>query len=473
MSMSVQDQHQLQAINQIAEALSSCESRRLLYLCGSLDTDPSVTCVKEILKSKVLRQERGHLLLTELMLQLRRFDILRKVCKTSRDEVERTLTYRQCLPRFRVLMANISEDMTNSDLDSVKFLLSSIIPRENLEKAKNFLDIVIELEKLDKVSPERVDFVEECLVNISRVDLAKKVMKYKTSVTPSEQQSQSHQHQLFSSPGPITTPYSSHSPCQPRQGQVINRAPENKRVTEYRAQSCQSQLDRYKFNTNPRGVCVIIDCVGNDGDMLEQMFQALLFNVLLYKWLSVDATLAALRETFRQRQNLEGDCFVCCIISRGTDSHILGTDSNVAGLGLDSIRRMFTAESCPMLAGKPKLFFIQRYSVPEFQPCARMQHWDEDLETDGLYRRDVIPSDADVFWSHCSTDERQLEQGQHRSVYLKALTDALHKGRRRKTHLVDVHTEVNGDIYEHNKRNPRAMYHLELKHTLRKDLYLQ
>lgn len=23
--------------------------------------------------------------------------------------------------------------------------------------------------------------------------------------------------------------------------------------------------DFYKFNTNPRGVCVIIDCVGNDG----------------------------------------------------------------------------------------------------------------------------------------------------------------------------------------------------------------
>ncbi|KAM6979376.1 CASP8 and FADD-like apoptosis regulator [Tautogolabrus adspersus] len=467
MSMSVQDQHQLQAINQIAEALSSCECRRLLYLCGSLDTDHSVTYVKEILKSKVLRQERGHLLLKELMLQLRRFDILRKVCKTSRDEVERIPPHRQCLPRFRVLMANISEDMANDDLDSVKFLLSSIIPRENLEKAKNFLDIIIELEKLDKVSPERVDFVEECLMNIGRVDLAKKVMKYKTSVTSSEQQSP--RHQLFSSSGPVTTPYSSHFPCQPRQGQVINRAPENRRVTEYRVQSCQSQLDRYKVNANPRGVCVIIDCVGNDGDMLEQTFKALHFTVFLYKWLSVDATLAALR----QIQNPEGDCFVCCIISRGRDSHILGTDSNVTGLGLDSIRRLFTAESCPMLAGKPKLFFIQRYSVPEFQPCARTLHRDEDLETDGLSSCEVIPSDADVFWSHCSTDERQLEQGQHRSVYLKALTDALHKGRRRKTNLVDIHTEVNGGIYEHNKRNPRAMYHLELKHTLRKDLYLQ
>ena len=41
--------------------------------------------------------------------------------------------------------------------------------------------MIIELEKLDLVSPERVDFVEECLRNISRVDLAKKVADYKQS----------------------------------------------------------------------------------------------------------------------------------------------------------------------------------------------------------------------------------------------------------------------------------------------------
>lgn len=44
---------------------------------------------------------------------------------------------------------------------------------------QSFLDVVIELQKLDLVSPERVDFMEECLRSISRVDLAKKVAKYK------------------------------------------------------------------------------------------------------------------------------------------------------------------------------------------------------------------------------------------------------------------------------------------------------
>ncbi|KAM6955343.1 CASP8 and FADD-like apoptosis regulator [Lycodopsis pacificus] len=467
--MALPDQLHLQAINQTAEALSSCERRRLFYLCDILDTDNSVARVKDMLKSKVMCHEMGLLFLTELMLQLSRFDILRKVFKTSRDEVENALKQRRVLPRFRVLMANINEDMDSEDLSSVKFLLGSMLPREKMEKAQSFLDVIIELEKLDIVSPERVDFVEECFKNIGRVDLAKKVTAYKMSVGTSGGHSSLQQRHRAACPFP--TPNGSHSLQQTRQAQPLHI--ENIPVPVYRE---QSQLDCYRFNTNPRGVCVIIDCVGNDGDMLEQTFKALHFNVVLHKWLCVANTLAVLRGIFGQRENLECDGFVCCIISRGTANHLLGTDTYTAGLHLKDVRRLFNADECRMLAGKPKLFFIQRYSVPEIPPRARTEHRDEDLETDGcdgLSRCAFIPTDADVFWSHCWTDECQLEQGHHRSIYLKALTDTLRKGQRRKTHLVDVHTEVNGAIFEHNNRNPGAHYNIDLKHTLRKALYLQ
>ncbi|XP_031155509.1 CASP8 and FADD-like apoptosis regulator isoform X1 [Sander lucioperca] len=460
---------QLQAINQTAEALSSCERRRLFYLCEMLDTDTSEACMKDMLK--VLCDERGNLFLTELMLQLKRFDILRKVYKTNRDEAEKTLKDKQVLPRFRVLMANINDDMANEDLNRVKFLLSSTLSHEQMEKAKSFLDVIIELEKLDIVSPERVDCIEECLRNIGRVDLAKKVTAYKMSDVTSE--GHLSEQQMHRAPCPVPTPNS--SPQQTRQAQPLHIATENVPLPIYREQNCQSQLDCYKFNTNPRGVCVIIDCVGNDGDMLEHTFKNLHFNVILYKLLSVDETILALRGILRQRENLEGDGFVCCIISRGTANYLLGTDLYAADLHLDNVRSLFTADVCPMLAGKPKLFFIQRYNVSEFTQSARTEHRDEYLETDGCDERSrcVIPTDADVFWSHCWTDDCQLEQGHHRSIYLKALTDALHKGQKRKTHLVDVHTEVNGAIYEHNKRNPGAKYNMDLKYTLRKNLYLQ
>lgn len=176
--MAVPDQFQLLAINEIAEALSSNERSRLFYLCENLDTDHSVACMKEMLRSKVTQHQNAHLFLAELMWRLGRLDILRKVCKVNRDDLERT---RQMVPRFRVLMTELSEELDTEDLDSIKFLLSCKLSREKLEKTKSFLDIIVELEKLDSVSPERLDFVEDCLTNIGRIDLVKKLTTYKNS----------------------------------------------------------------------------------------------------------------------------------------------------------------------------------------------------------------------------------------------------------------------------------------------------
>lgn len=168
--------------------------------------------------------------------------------------------------------------------------------------------------------------------------------------------------------------------------------------------------------------------------MLEQTFKALHFKVILHRWLNVAEILSALTETLRMKEIQDVDSIVCCIISRGTESRLFGTDPQALGLDLDRVKHFFTAARCRSLVGKPKLFFIQRYNISEDPAFAWREHRDEDLETDGYTERpkcDVIPEDADIFWSHCSIDERHLEQGQHNSVYLQALSDALHKGQRR------------------------------------------
>ncbi|XP_076026116.1 CASP8 and FADD-like apoptosis regulator [Genypterus blacodes] len=482
--MAVQNSQLLQTVSTITEALSGYECRSLSYLCGSLDTDSTVTGVKEMLKSKVTSSEMDKLLLLELLFELRRFDLLRNVFGTSRDEVERTLRHRKALSRFKVLMTNVSEDMASEDLNSMKFLLSSTLPRERIENAKNFLDVIVELEKLDKISSERVDLIEECLRNIGRVDLAKKVHLYQRSGENLQQQPPQHitQQPRPRVPVSIAAPIPCYSWRPPRQEQSNHHTVGKPQFTERkpahvnREPHLQSALDQYNLSAACRGVCVIIDCVGNDGEMLEHAFKDLGFVVTLHMWLSVDNILTELRRVFKKIETHNADSFICCIISRGTSTNLLGTDSHCTGLCLDRVRRLFTAEECRMLVGKPKLFFIQSYSVPEVQAHPRPAYRDEDLETDGFSgppECELIPTDADVFWSHCWTDERQLEQNTHHSVYLKALTDSLHKGQRRKTHLVDVHLEVNGTIYDHNKRNPREKYHIDLKHTLRKNLYFK
>lgn len=168
--------------------------------------------------------------------------------------------------------------------------------------------------------------------------------------------------------------------------------------------------------------------------LLEQTFKALHFKVLLLQWLRAEDMLLSLRKIAEQRDHYRYDGFVCCIISRGSPNHLFGTDLCYTSLSVDAIRGVFTADSCAMLAGKPKLFFIQRYSVAELGPSARADCQDEDLEVDGCdgqLATDTIPTEADIFWSHCWTDERQLNQAQHHSIYLKALADALHKSQRR------------------------------------------
>lgn len=172
-------------------------------------------------------------------------------------------------------------------------------------------------------------------------------------------------------------------------------------------------------------------------DLLEQTFKALHFLVVIHKWLSGCQILTTLKETMRKRECTEGDVFACCIISRGTSNHLLGTDLGNTGLHVDSVMHQLTANECPALAGKPKLLFLQKYSVAEFQVHNERYHRDEDLETDGFDSAamgGLIPENADTFWSHCWTDERQLEKGHHSSVYVRALTAALYKGQRRYPH---------------------------------------
>uniref|UniRef100_A0A8C5EDH1 CASP8 and FADD-like apoptosis regulator n=1 Tax=Gouania willdenowi TaxID=441366 RepID=A0A8C5EDH1_GOUWI len=433
------DHRQLQQISQIAEALSSEERTTLSYLCESTVRDPSPAQVKDLLSLKVVGcDESPQLFLAELLLRLGRYDIMKKVCGVSRDAMESNLKCTQVLSGFRVLMVDLSEDMNNGDVDRLKFLLSSTLSLEKTENAKNFLHLMAELEKLDMVSPKQVDFVEDCLLNIGRIDLARRVTSYKKS------------------------------------GEIEFHATKFLFVVCYYSKCTLLLLsDCYKLNMIPRGVCVIIDCVGNDGEMLEKTFKALQYNVSLYKWQSIFDICSTLMGILKKRENLNAGSFICCIISRGTGNYLLGTDSSDRGLHLNLIRKIFTAELCPMLVGRPKIFFIQTYSVSE--PCldVRVKHRDEDLETDGasLPTSSYIPTDADIFWSQCWTDVCQLEKGQHHSIYLKALTEALENPQRR--NLVDIHTGVNKAIFEYNQRDCEWSYHIDVKHTLRKKLYLQ
>ncbi|XP_055004921.1 CASP8 and FADD-like apoptosis regulator isoform X2 [Boleophthalmus pectinirostris] len=448
---------------QLVEDLSESERRTLVFLCGSRESEHSPAHARGVLEGAVRSSERPGQVVKELLVQLRRLDLLRKLCHCGRDEVERQRGA-HLLSAYRVLMVDLSQDLTTEDLNQLKFLLGGVLPRDRLDRAKCFLDVITELEKQDEVSSDRLDLIERCLRDVNRQDLAKRV-RCLTNRVPEQTQVQ-RSCRPFSSPRPVQALNCHQQNTRP--ALFLHNSPGRSRQPTQRETSCSNHLEHYRLDTNNRGVCVIIDCVGQDGELLEQTFQNLHFSVVLHRWLSVGDCQSTLRSLQQSPLLRSASAFVCCVISRGTQFHLLATDARSAGLHLDSLRRMFTPENCPGLAGKPKLFFIQTYSVSPYEPAAG---YSEDLETDGFPGQSLVPTDADVFWSHCWTSETQLQSAGHHSQYLRALMGALQAGRAR-SHLVDLHLRVNADVCDHNQRNPSEQYHLDLRHTLRKNLYL-
>ncbi|MCJ8732859.1 hypothetical protein PDJAM_G00216020 [Pangasius djambal] len=475
MSLSTQLLH---TINQIVEELSPEECKRLSYLCGELHKERRTTNVKEMLQSCMAQMHTAQAFLIELMLRIRRYDLLSEVLGIRKKDAERLLKNGHAVSDYRVLMAELSEDFGSDDLKSLVFLLRGILPKEKVEKFECFLDVVVELEKLDQISSTRMDVMEKYLKAIHRVDLAKKLSQYQS-------RGETQRHAAVRSrevrrPCIAASPHTS-TAFPPTSCSVSKHTTPcvNTTVPQCVAQSkaCEWQEDVYRMRSEPRGICVIIDCVGTEGVRLEQLFSSLHFRVSLHMLLSISDVISCLQSISRQTDHCSMDAFICCIISRFNSFRLFGTDSHGPGLDLNTIRQFFMPYSCSGLTGKPKLFFIQGYEISGYEKFTGFCNYEDgELETDSPFhyrcKGEEVPEDADVFWSQCWTNEKQLQDMDHHSVYLQSLKEALVDGQKRRVHLVDLHMAVNRAVYAHNHSHPEAAYHLNLKHTLRKNVYL-
>ncbi|XP_062354734.1 CASP8 and FADD-like apoptosis regulator isoform X2 [Cinclus cinclus] len=230
--------------------------------------------------------------------------------------------------------------------------------------------------------------------------------------------------------------------------------------------------DSYRMLSQPLGICLIIDCIGNDTDVLEETFRGLGYDVHCHRYLNINSMNQTLLEVARWQKHRNCDSFICILVSRGNSQSIFCTDHTFSGFPLEQIKKYFTADSCPGLLGKPKLFFIQSYVVPENeQECTSL------LEVDGkgenISSEITVPHAADIFWSHCKVDVSTLEQSPtSSSYYLRCLAELLRNPCKRKLCLLAIHMELNKKVYDSNTTaDPSQQYSLLLQHTLRKKLF--
>ncbi|XP_043108759.1 CASP8 and FADD-like apoptosis regulator a isoform X2 [Puntigrus tetrazona] len=457
-------------VNNVTASLEKEECKTLLYLCTDLFNN---VCVKDLrgallafakqAQAQAGQARAGDALLMELMFRMKRFDILKKVFDTNKQQVESILKKGAVLSDYRVLMADVSENLEKEELQSLLFLLSRTLPKERLARATSFLDVVVELEKLDELSCDKLDLLEQCLRNIRRLDLVIKIQAYKNrgeNVPCAVSKAQ----KLIKFTPASSVQQEKETPHFSQDFQNLKLS-----VPETGSQHQQALMEQYEMNPEQRGLCVIIDCVGFDGEMMNQTFMCLGFKVIFHSLLGLKETQKVLENLTRNRILQGVNLFVCCIISRGTDTHLLATDSGSLGIRLEDLRQLFCPTQCPSLCGKPKLFFTQIYRTTEVSNTPSM---DEHLETDAPARYYSIPVSADVLWSVCRAEAKLLEESDHWSVYLRALHSTFLKGRQRKMLLLEIMAEVNRYVFGHNQQNPENEYHLQLSHTLHKKLYL-
>lgn len=129
-----------------------------------------------------------------------------------------------------------------------------------------------------------------------------------------------------------------------------------------------------------------------DADALTQCFTGLGFEVEQL----VDGSAADIRKRLRDLSNEDhsaADCLIVCVLSHGDKGVLWGRDNRYH---VDELYSHFTADRCPTLAGKPKLFFVQACQGDSFDRGTRVRINGGLDVTDSGIQYQKIPNWADL-----------------------------------------------------------------------------
>ncbi|XP_055967877.1 CASP8 and FADD-like apoptosis regulator isoform X2 [Sorex fumeus] len=470
-----------EVIHQVEEALDDEDKEVMLFLCRDVAADVAPPDVRNLLD---ILSERGKLSdvdLAELLYRVRRIDLIKRILKMDRKAVEDHLTmHPRLVSDYRVLMNEIGECLDNSDVASLIFLLKDHLCRGKMSSKRSFLKLVVELEKQDLLAPDQLDLLEDCLKSIHRIDLKTKIQKFKLSAQGEDAK---YTKVLPASLPKLSLTDSAHNLRNGKneekritvEQQAIQRVPVKTSIREL-APSQTMVEKRYRMQSKPLGICLIIDCLCSDTKFLQDTFTSLGYKVSHFVCHNAQQIKNTLQEVAWMPQHRDYDSFVCVLVSQGDFHNVFGKDETSSGLPLDQIKRIFMADACPSLLGKPKIFFIQNYLVSQGHHVNSSS-----LEVDGPSVRvvdssaqhsNLVHREADFFWSVCRADVFLLKQPSgSRSLYLQNLSQKLRD--KKKCPLVDLHIDLNCSMYHWNSKvSEKEKYYVYLQHTLRKELIL-
>ncbi|XP_056389909.1 CASP8 and FADD-like apoptosis regulator isoform X2 [Hyla sarda] len=448
----------------IEEELETDEEEVIRFACRDISATSNV---RELLHE--LNEDTSHPVILELLHLLKRFDLIKKHYRMTKVEAEKLLKKTsKVISDYRYFVIDLSEQIEERDLESLVFLLKNDL-KGGKQKIKTFLSLIVELEKNQLITPSNLEILENVFPTIQRVDLRNNILKFLKKDNANCGGPYINAHPASASC------YRSSSASSVMIPQLLGSSTKDPLPVQETLSQFGVHDERYPVRKESLGFCVIIDCVGNDADMIQALFRSIHFVVQCHLYKNVAEVEEILHDVANMEQHRNHDIFACFIISRGSSDSLFCLDGELPGLSLERIKNVFTGQKCPNLRGKPKLFFLQNYFVCDIEETQEESFLEVDgPREDAAIRQRIqnysrIPNEADIFWSHCRVNELELQRSSgSTSLYLRSLRDLLNEKETRKHRdLLDIHTELNRIIYA-----KKAGYSLQLRHTLTKKLFI-
>nr|XP_012594479.1 caspase-10 [Microcebus murinus]XP_012594480.1 caspase-10 [Microcebus murinus] len=470
----------------IDSKLGGKDVEQLKFLCQDfvshkkLETSRSALNIFDLLLAAELLCEEDSFFLAELLYTLNWMSLLKHLNYTK-EQVESLLPTQRRVSLFRNLLYELSEGIDSENLQSMIFLLGDSIPKIPMTS----LGLLSHLEKQGKIDEDNLTFLEDLCKKIVP-KLVEKIEKYKgekaaqLATLPVDKETESlHQgeeEQLFSrSDTTKLLGALQERPCQNEHarsngdratdgalalGSMIpasatRRASPNTPNSE----ASTEEVAVYGMNRKLRGHCVIINNhtftsassldvrpgTHKDAESLRRVFKWLGFTVCKHDDVTKGRMDEILQEQKSHPDHADWDCFVFCVLTHGKDREVYCSDGVPIAIG--KILSHFTANQCPRLAQKPKLFFIQACQGKAIQPSVPIEADAMNPESTFPPLEYRIPITVDFLLGLSTVPGylsfRHMEEG---SWYIQSLCKHLKTLVPRHEDILSILTAVNHDV---------------------------
>ncbi|XP_077997919.1 caspase-10-like [Glandiceps talaboti] len=177
-------------LKNVDDNLMSRDLNSLKFLCrdliatGKLETAQKPRDIFQELEYKGYLGPGDKLLfLADLLNRIHRVDLIKKLGIGNTKEIQ-ALLKQQHRPgpkfnNFRLLLISVCDNLTNDDLDSMKFYCQPFMNKSVLEDIDDAPSLLSYLEQRDHISEDNVDFLEEMIELLGNEELSNQIQQYK------------------------------------------------------------------------------------------------------------------------------------------------------------------------------------------------------------------------------------------------------------------------------------------------------